>query len=107
MSVFDHNRYHLSTCRVLPPSPLSVMDRIVSKREEREGKAEERHAEVEVYLAPTVEPLHSQITGPICDEVTQSVPATGRQRIWKFVTQAESTWWRWLSGSLSDSPVAS
>lgn len=56
------------------------------KGNKRKGTASDR--DVDVYLAPTVEFLHGQITEALCDEVFQDVRTTERQRAWTLFALA-------------------
>ena len=62
--------------------------RMGKKRKGKKRKGTQSDREVDVYLAPTVEFLHGQITEALCDEVFQSIRTNERQRKWTLFALA-------------------
>lgn len=58
------------------------------KRKAKQRKGTKSDRDVDVYLAPTVEFLHGQITEALCEEVFQGVRTTERQRKWTLFALA-------------------
>jgi len=73
------------------------------KRKGKKGKGTKSDRDLDVYLAPTVEFLHGQITEALCDEVFQDVRTTERQRKWTLFALARF----WLAVILEPPPSLS
>ena len=58
------------------------------KRKGKKGKGTPSDRDVDVYLAPTVEFLHGEITEALCEEVFQGVRTNERQRKWTLFALA-------------------
>ena len=58
------------------------------KRKGKKRKGTQSDREVDVYLAPTVEFLHGQITEALCEEVFKSIRTNERQRKWTLFALA-------------------
>ena len=70
------------------------------KRKGKKGKGTKSDRDVDVYLAPTVEFLHGQITEALCDEVFQDIRTSERQRKWTLFALARF----WLAVILEAPP---
>ncbi len=73
------------------------------KRKGKKGKGTKSDRDLDVYLAPTVEFLHGQITDALCDEVFQEIRTTERERKWTFFALARF----WLAVILDPPPSLS
>ena len=78
---------------------------IMAREKKRKGKKGKgvSDRDVDVYLAPTVEFLHGQITEAICDEVFQDIRTSERQRKWTLFALARF----WLAVILEAPPSLS
>lgn len=73
------------------------------KRKGKQKKGTKSDRDVDVYLAPTVEFLHGQITEALCEEVFQDVRGAERQRKWTLFALARF----WLAVILEPPPSLS
>ena len=73
------------------------------KTKGKEGKGTKSDRDIDVYLAPTVEFLHGQITETLCAEVFHDVRTTERERKWSLFALARF----WLAVILEPPPSLS